>query len=169
MERKYLLAGISIAILIIVIIGGSYAYQNYKTSQIQNLLKESAQHDTIALNYSNQASTLADKKKYADAISADQNAINEWNKAIELDNNALNYADGIYKDYIANDIMRMEKDIDLTNDYIKALDYTKRGVTYNSWDLVAEENAYSADARDYRNEMDKIRTANPDMFLFYNK
>jgi hypothetical protein len=168
LERKYLFTSIGIAILIVIIISGSYGYQNYKTSQIQSLIKESVQHDNTALNYSNQATIFANKKEYTNAITADQNAIIEWNKAVELDNNALNYADGVYKEYIANDLMRISKDIGLTNDYIKALDYTKRGITYNSWDLVAEENTYSADARNYRNEMDKIRTANPDMFSFLN-
>jgi len=165
LERKYLLAGIGIAIIIIAVIGGSYAYQNYKTSQIQTLIKESAQHNNSCLNYSNQSITYAQKKDYKNAIIYAKKAQDEANKAIDLDNQAMQYADGIYKDFLTNDIMRLKMDIKMDDYNIQA--YKSNNIN-DLMSLSAIINQYSDKAHDYRDKMDELMVANPTMFSFLN-
>ncbi|MGB9979370.1 hypothetical protein [Methanobacterium sp.] len=168
MERKYLLAGIGIAIIVIAIVGGSYAYQNYKTSQIQNLLNQSQQHTLIAATLANKTVEAALNKNYTGAIYLAQQTQKEVNKSIDLDNQALQYADGAYKDYIVYDIMKLKKNYAMEDANIEL--YKAEQVNdvnaeyYANMEIIRTQN----DAYDYRNKRNEIVTANPSLFAFLN-
>ncbi len=168
LERKYLLVGIGIVIVIMAIVGGSYAYQNYKTSQIQTLLNQSYQYTLTAATLANKTVDMALNKNYSGAISLAQQTQNEVNKSIDLDNQALQYADGAYKDYIVYDLMKLEKNYAMEDANIALYKSEQlndvNAEYYANIDIARAEN----DAYDYKNKRNEIVTANPSLFTFLN-
>ena len=168
MERKYLFAGIGVGILIIAIVGGSYAYQNYKTSQIQTLLNQSQQHTLAAATLANKTVDTALNKNYSGAIALAQQTQKEANKSIELDNQALQYADGAYKDYIVYDIMKLKKNYAMEDANIALYKAEQSNDVNAEYYANLEGTRAQNDAYDYKNKRNEIVTANPSLFEFLN-
>jgi len=165
MERKYLFLIIGV-LVVVVAIGSYYEYQNYRISQIQSFLKESAQHTNIAATYANQTVSTALKKDYNGAISLAQKTQEELNNSIELDNQALQYADGPYKEYIVYDIMKMNKNYAMEDSNIRLYQAEQKndvnGEYYANIEIKQNEN----DAYDYKNKRNEIVVADPSLFGF---
>ena len=168
LERKYLFAGIGIAIVIVAILGGSYAYQSYKTSQVQNLLNQSYQNTLTAATLANKTVDTALAKNYSEAINLAQQTQKEINASIDLDNQALQYADGAYKEYITYDLMKLKKNYAMEDANIELYKAKQandgNAAYYANLNIIRNENA----AYDYRDKRNEVATANPSLFPFLN-
>lgn len=168
LEKKYLYLSVGIVILIVVIIGASYGYQTYKTSQIQSLLNQSNQHTLNAATLANKTVDTALNKNYSGAIYLAQQTQKEVNVSINLDNQALQYADGAYKDYIVYDLMKLKKNYAMEDSNIalyKAEQVNDANAEYYAnLDITRNEN----EAYDYKDKKNEIATANPSLFTFLN-
>ena len=168
MERKYLLSGIGIAIIIMAIIGGSYAYSNYKTSQIQSLLNQSNQHTLTAASIANKTVDTALNKNYSGAIYLAQQTQKEVNISIDLDNQALQYADGAYKDYIVYDLMKLKNNYAMEDSNIELYKAEQLNDVNAEYYANLDINRNQNDAYDYKNKRNEIVTANQSLFKFLN-
>lgn len=154
-------------------ITGYYAYEQYSLSKTQEYLQLSTNHQTTANNYSNQANTYENKKDYANAVMMWQKSSDEVLNAIESDNNALVYANGVYKDYINNDILLLQTtskliDFQIYLDQEKNNELNPGQEKVSPADLYPHINQLKEDISVYKSNENKIISANPDKFKFMN-
>lgn len=168
MDKKYLFPIVGAVIIIIAVIGGFYIYQSYKVSTVQTLLKESAQHNTVAMNDFGFMKNSSSSTSYATGIKYAQNTLNELNNTLKLDTEASKYADGPYKDYTTYDIMRVQTDIDQCELYIEALQSAEKNNLSGILSITNQVKQDSDTSQNYKNKRDEVVAANPETFTFLN-
>lgn len=156
-----------------IILIGYYGYEQYNLSKTQEYLQVSLNHKTAANNYSNQANAYENKNDYANAIIMLQKSSDEISNALENDNNALAHANGVYKDYINNDILLLQTSSKLL-DFQIYLDQEKNNELNpgqekaSPAELYPHINQLKDDISVYKINENKIISANPDKFKFLN-
>lgn len=108
MKKQYKIV-IVIAVIAIAILSGYYAYTQYNTLKTKEYLKNSQEIKDNATNYFNQATLYEKSGDYSSAITSYQKSNEEIANALNQNNQALNYATGVYKQYLDNDILLLEK------------------------------------------------------------
>ena len=108
MSGKYKIFIIAVITVLIIAAVGYYAYEQYKVSKTQSYLKTSSDHQKAADNYLSQAYTYQNRNDYANAIIMLQKGAYEIKLAIADDNEALPYANGVYGEYLDNDISLLQ-------------------------------------------------------------
>ena len=171
MNQKYKI--LTIVIVIVIALTGYYGYEQYNLSKTQEYLQASLNHKSAAENYSNLAGAYEDKKDYANAVIMLQKSSDEVSKALKSDDNALNHASGVYKDYINNDIILLQTTSKLLDFQI----YLDQEINNNlnpgqekasPADLYPHINQLKDDISVYKSNEDKIISANADKFKFLN-
>lgn len=104
MSGKYKIFIIAAIAVLIIAAVGYYAYEQFKVSKTQSYLKTSSDHQKAADNYLSQAYTYQNRNDYVNTIIMLQKGADEIKSAIADDNDALPYANGVYKEYLDNDI-----------------------------------------------------------------
>ena len=172
MSQKYKI--LTAATVIVIALVGYYVYGQYNLSDTQEGLQLSLKHETAANGYLNQANTYESKSDYANAIIMRQKASDEISNALEDDNNVLNHANGVYKDYLNNDILLLQTTSKLINfqiyldhDEAHTLNPGQETVTPNQ--LNPYINQLEGNITVYKNNEDKIIAANHDQFKFLNQ
>ena len=100
---------IIIVIIIIATIAGYYAYTQYNTLKTQEYIKASQELKNNASSYFNQAESYEKSGDYSNAIIAYQKSDDQITKASNNDNQASKYATVVYKEYLDNDTLLLEK------------------------------------------------------------
>lgn len=101
---------LAIVLLVLVLsIGGYFAYTHYNISQTQNYLKSSQELKTNATIYFEQAAYYEKKGEYSKAIQAYQTSSDQISQALFNDKQALNTASGVYREYLDVEIQLLEK------------------------------------------------------------
>ncbi|HTX61006.1 MAG TPA: hypothetical protein VMC48_01745 [Methanobacterium sp.] len=111
MNRNYKIFLILAVILVGVV--GYFAYTQYNISKTQEYLSSSQEIKNNATNYFNQASNYEKSGDYSNAILNYQKCSDEINQALYTDKQALNYANGVYREYLDIDIQLLEKTANL--------------------------------------------------------
>jgi hypothetical protein len=163
---------------LILAVVGYFVYIGYNNSQATlGYLKESQTHVNAAENYLNQAYAYENKGDYTNAITMLQKSSEELSKALNNDFNALRRADGVYKDYLKNDVLLIKAELRLTNIKL-ALDYDTIGQKpYNhTQEVDIDYNMLSPiiikannDIFTYKNKKNEIIASNPNSFKFLNQ
>ncbi len=171
MKQKYKI--LTVILIIAIGLGGYYGYEQYNLSKTQEYLQISLNHKTVADNYSTQASIYENKNDYANAVTMFQKSSDEISKALENDNSALNYANGVYKDYITNNILMLQTTSKLLDFQIylnqeKNNDLNQGQEKVNPVDLYPHINQLKEDISVYKSNENKIISANPEKFKFLN-
>ncbi len=171
LNQKYKI--LTVILFIAITLTGYYGYEQYNLSNTQKYLQTSLNHKTAADNYSNQAIAYENKKDYSNAVIMLQKSSEEISKAIEMDNNALTHANSIYKDYINNDILLLQTtskllDFQIYLDQMKNNDLNPGQEKANPTDLYLHINQLIDDISVYKNNANKIISANADKFKFLN-
>ena len=171
MNQKYKI--LTVVIVIVIALAGYYGYEQYNLSNTQGYLQTSLTHKTTANDYSNQANVYENKNDYANAVIMRQKSSNEIFKALESDNNALVHANGVYKDYINNDILLLQTtskllDFQIYLDQEKNNDLNQGQEKVKPADLYPHINQLKDDISVYTNNENEIISANPDKFKFVN-
>ena len=171
LSRKYKI--LTIILFIAIILTGYYGYEQYNFSNTQKYLKTSLNHKIAADNYSSQASAYENKNDYANAVIMLQKSSEEISKALKIDNNALPHANGIYSDYINNDILLLQTtskllDFQIYLNQMKNNDLNPGQEKANPADLYPHINQLKEDISTYKNNANKIISANADKFKFMN-
>ncbi|MGB9979969.1 hypothetical protein [Methanobacterium sp.] len=171
MKQKYKI--LTIILVLAIGLSGYYGYEQYNLSKTQEYLQISLNHKTTADNYSAQASAYENKNDYTNATIMLQKSSDKISKALESDNNALAHANGVYKEYITNDILLLQTTSKLINFQIY-LDQEKNNSLnpgqekVNPADLYPHINQLKDDISVYKSNVNKIISANPDKFKFLN-
>lgn len=159
-------------ILVVIIVASGFLgyidYSIYSEKQMQTYMIQSMKHNNTALSLNTTYSNYVKNSDYDNAIRTTNTMINEYQLALDNDNNAMKYASGVYKDYLTYDIMRLNNNIKLANTQLQALNYAKNNDLAGVLSLVDTVKQLSDKALDYRNKEDEILTANPDKFKFLN-
>lgn len=163
-----------ITIVVLIALAGYYGYGQYNFSNMQTNLQTSQNHKTTANNYLNQANAYENKNDYANAVIMLQKSSDEISKALENDNNAMTYANGVYKDYINNDILLLQAtskliDFQIYMDHEKNNDLNPGQEKVNPADLIPHINQLKENISTYKANEDKITAANPNEFKFLNQ
>gem|GEM_PF-1454300 len=172
MNQKY---KILIAVIAaVIVLAGYYGYEQYNLSNMQGYLQTSLKYKTAANDYSNQANSYENRNDYAKAITMLQKSSEETSKALESDNYALAHANGIYKDYINNDILLLKTtskliDFQIYLDQEKSNDLNPGQEHVTPDDLIPHINQLEDEILVYKTNEDKIIDANPDQFKFLNQ
>lgn len=171
MNQKYKI--LTVVIVVVIALAGYYGYEQYNLSNTQKYIQTSLNYKTTANNYSSQADAYENKNDYANATIMRQKSSYEILKAIESDNNALAHADGVYKDYINNDILMLQTtskllDFQIYLDQLKNNDLNQGQEKVNPSDLYPHINQLEEDISGYKGNENKIISANPDKFKFLN-
>jgi hypothetical protein len=171
LNQKYKI--LIVAIAAVIVLAGYYGYEQYNLSNMQGYLQTSLNHKTAADNYSNQATSYENKKDYSNAIAMLQKSSEEISKALENDNNALAHADGIYKNYINNDILLLKTtskliDFQIYLDQEKTNDLNPGQEHVTPDDLIPRITQLKNEISVYKTNEDRIIDANPDQFKFLN-
>ena len=93
----------------VVSIAGFYAYNQYNTLKTQEYLKTSQELKDNATSYFNQAANYENRGDYSNAIISYQKSGEQYKKALNINNQASNYATGVYREYLDNDILLLDK------------------------------------------------------------
>ncbi|MCZ3366728.1 MULTISPECIES: hypothetical protein [Methanobacterium] len=171
MNQKYKI--LTVILIVAIVLCGYYGYEQYNLSKTQEYLQTSLIHKTAANNYSAQASAYANKNDYANAVTMFQKSSDEISKALESDNSALSYANNLYKDYINNDILMLQTtskllDFQIYLNKVKNNDLNQGQEKVNPVDLYPHINQLKEDISVYKNNENKIISANPEKFKFLN-
>lgn len=170
MNRKSIILIIVIAVLVV----GYVAYEEYNFLKMQDYLKTSSQHQKVADDYIKQADAFSKNNDYANAISMLKKGKDEISKAQDNDNNALPYANGVYKNYTDNDILLLQAisqliDFDIYIYQVKS-NTLNPGQEYVQPDIIVRYIDKSKSViSDYMNKEQEIISANPDKFKFLNQ
>ena len=157
--------------MVVIALAGYYGYEQYNLSNMQGDLQTSLKHKNTADNYLKQASAYENKSDYANAIIMRQRGADEISNALNNDANALSRADGIYKDYINNDILLLKTTSKLINFQIY-LDHDENHTlnpgqeTATPNELYPQINQLKQDISVYQSNENKIIAENPDKFKF---
>lgn len=171
LNQKYKI--LTIIIIAAVLLAGYLGYEQYNLSKTHEYMQASLSHKTAAGNYSSQASIYENKNDYTNAVLMLQKSSEEVATALENDNAALNYANGVYKDYINTDIILLQTTSKLLNFQIY-LDQTKNNALNPGQEKVSPSDLYphinqlKDDISVYKSNENKIISANPDQFKFMN-
>lgn len=173
LNQKHKILIISVIFVILAVVG-YYVYGEYNLSNTQKYLKTSLKHKTAAANYLNQVDTYENKQDYANAAIMRQKSSDEIAYALNDDNNALIYADGIYREYIENDILLLQTtskliDFQLYLDRVKNNDLNPGQEKVNPSDLYPHINKLKDEVLVYNDKADEIIASNPDKFKFLNQ
>lgn len=171
MNQKYKI--LTVILIIAIGLGGYYGYEQYNLSKTQEYLQISLTHKTAANNYLTHASIYENKKDYANAVIMLQKSSDEISKALESDNSALSYANGVYKNYINNDILMLQTTSKLLDFQIylnqeKNNNLNQGQEKVNPVDLYPHINQLKDDISVYKSNENKIISANPEKFKFLN-
>ena len=170
MTGKYKILILLVIILIVGIVG-YYTYEEYNVSKTQIYLSASLQQKNTANDYLNQANAYENNNDYTNAIIMLQKSTDEISKALENDNNALSYSNGVYKDYLNNDILLLQT-ISKLIEYKAYLDHYYKNDLNPSQETVNPStlNPYITnlenDISKYKDKENQIISANPDKFRF---
>ncbi len=157
----------------VIALAGYYGYEQYNLSSTQTYLQTSLNHKNTADNYLNQAYTYENKNDYTNAIIMLQKSSNEISNALENDNNAMIHANGVYKDYLNNDILLLQAmskliDFQIYLDREKNNELNPGQEKVNPSDLVPHINQLKENISNYKANENKIISANPREFKFLN-
>ena len=169
MNKRYKI--LTVGIVIIIALAGYYGYEQYTLSNTQKNLQTSLNHKIAADNYSKQADIYESKNDYSNAVIMRQKSSSEISNALDSDNNALFHADGVYKDYINNDILLLQTtskllDFQIYLDQEKNNNLNQGQEKVNPVDLYPHMNQLKEDISIYKSNENKIISANPDEFKF---
>ncbi len=169
MNGKYKI--LVVAMVAVTALVGYYGYEQYNLSNTQKYLQTSLNHKTIADNYLNHAYAHENKSDYASAVIMLQKSSDEISRALENDNSAMAHANGIYKDYLNNDILLLQTTSKLIDFQIylnreKNNDLNPGQEKVNPADLIPNINQLKEDISTYKANEDKIIAANPSEFKF---
>ena len=104
---------IIIAVIVIAAVG-YYAYTEYNTLKTQEYIKTSQELKDNATNYFNQAAGYEKSGDYSKAVTSYQKSKDTIISALNQNNQALTYATGVYREYLNNNILLLEKTAKLT-------------------------------------------------------
>ncbi|OEC86920.1 MULTISPECIES: hypothetical protein [Methanobacterium] len=171
MNQKYKI--LSVILIIAIGLGGYYGYEQYNLSKTQEYLQISLTHKIAASNYSNQASVYENKNDYANAAIMFQKSSDEISKALKSDSDALTHASGVYTEYINSDILVLQTtskllDFQIYLNKVKNNDLNQGQEKVDPVDLYPHINQLKEDISVYKNNENKIISANPEKFKFLN-
>ncbi|HEY0196136.1 MAG TPA: hypothetical protein VGC02_01055 [Methanobacterium sp.] len=105
-SQKILVIIITVAVLATV---GYFAYSQFNALKTQEYLKTSQNLKDNATAYFDQAVAYENAGDYENAITTYQKSDGEVRKALNNNSQALASADGVYREYLDNDIKLLEK------------------------------------------------------------
>lgn len=101
-----------ILIIVAVVIAagvGYYTYTEYNALKTQEIMKSSQGFKDNATSYYDQAADYENNGDYSHAITTYQKSDDEFKRALASDNSALNYAGGVYREYLNKDVQLIEQ------------------------------------------------------------
>ena len=161
--NKIVLIAIVAVIIVIVGIGGSYAYGNYKMSQMDKYMKQSDMYADQADAEWNQTFNLLNQNDGAAALTECQQAAWDTNQSIQLLENASNYADGPYKDLLNNAYTKREAWLSAENAQITAIQNLQFLNVAGADQALQIRDTKLAEATDYQKQENSIIAQNPGM------
>ena len=143
----------------------------YNLSKTQYYLKMSSKHKLDANYYLNQADAYENQKDYANAIIMRQKSSDEISKALESDNNASYYANGVHEEYINKDVILLQTTLKLLEVEIYSDREQNHELKPGQEDtglnaLNPYINELKGTVSTYKNEENEIIAKNPDKFKF---
>lgn len=164
-------------ILMVVIItlllagAGYYTYKEYNLSKTQDYLKTSLNHRNTANDYLSQANEFENKNDYANAIIMQQKGADEIAKALKNDNDASPYAEGIYQDYLDNDLLLLQASAKLIEYEIYVNHYKNNDLNLGQEKvdanvLIPYIDGLKKNITSYKDKETQIISANPEKFQF---
>lgn len=170
MRRNYKILTIILIILVISIVG-YYAYTQYNVSKTQELLSTSQALKINATNDFNQAESYQNSGDYSNAITMFQRSNDKITKALYADNQASTYASGVYKEYLNNDILLLQKTAKLLEYKIYANQYRNNSLNpgqekVNPSMLTPYIDNLTNEVANYKAIEEQIINSNTDAFKF---
>lgn len=107
MKRNYKIL-LVVVIAIILAGAGYFIYKEYNISKVEFYLNSSLNHQKAANESINLATTFENNNDYSNAIKTLQKSSDEISNALVDDNNAVPLAEGVYSDYLNNDIALLQ-------------------------------------------------------------
>lgn len=161
---------IIIAVIAVAAVG-YYAYTQYNILKTQEYIKTSQELKDNATNYFNQAASYEKSGNYPDAITSYQKSKDTITKALNQNKQALTYATGVYREYLNNDIMLLEKTAKLTEYRIYINQYRNNSLNPGQEEVNPTVlNPYMDDLEkeiaNYNATLNQIINSNPEEFKF---
>lgn len=162
-----------LVIIVVVVIAGAgyYTYTEYNSLKAQQLIKSSQNIKNNATGYFDQASNFESEGNYTNAISMYQKSDDGVKNALSNDNNALTYANGVYREYLDKDIPLLQNTSLLIEYRIYRIQYDTN--TLNPGQEKAPPNLinpyidqFTGDVSSLKAAEDRIVRNNPDAFKF---
>ena len=169
------LSKILIIIAIIILAGVSYyAYTQYNTLKTQEYIKTSKELKDNDTSYLNQAAGLEKSGDYSGAIIAYQKSKEYTTNAINENNQALKYASGVYKEYLDNDSLLLDKTAKLIEYKIYVNQYYNNSLNsgqekVNPSVLSPYIDNLEKEIASYKSNENNIINNNPEAFKFLNQ
>jgi hypothetical protein len=170
LKRNYKI--LLIVVIALILAGaGYYAYNQYNLSKTQGYLKTSLNHQNAANDYLNQANQFENKNNYAQAIVMQQKGADEITKALENDNDASPYAEGIYQDYLNNDLLLLQAtskliEYEIYVNHYKTNDLNPGQEKVDPNTLTPYIDGLKTNISSYKDKENQIISANPEKFQF---
>lgn len=171
MKKIYII--LLVILLLVVVVGGYYAYTQYNVSKTQEILNSSYGFKNDATAYFKQAEDFESNGDYDNAINMYLKSHAEYRNASKTDKQALNHADGLYREYL-------DKDVEFLGTVLKLIEYKVYLNMFNNNTLnhgqekvkpemlIPYIDGLTRDAATLKKERDRIILENPDAFSFLN-
>lgn len=162
MENKFLI--IIVAILIIVVgVGGYYAYGSYQTTQMDKYMKQANGYADTSDNLTDEANSLADQNRYDEALTKLDEAIWNYNQSVALTQKAYQNANGPYKDLLSVGMKKQKVYLEMLYSWESRLQYIINGDYVSAAELKKTEENRLNDLNKYDDDYESIKAQNPGM------
>ena len=169
MKKSYII----LILIIIISLAGYIGYTEYNKLKTQDSIKTSQELKDNATEYFNQAVALENAGDYAGAVDMYQKSSDDVKRALINDNQSIDHASGVYREYLYNEIQVLEKmgqlleykiylNNVLNNSLNQGQEKVEPGVLTPYIDKLTREVA------DLKEESERIVRDNPGDFTFLN-
>lgn len=162
MENKFL-AIIAIILGLVLIIGANYAYGEYKMSEMDKYMKQANEYIYKADNLSDEANSLVKQNDYDGTIAKIDDALWNYNQALNLTQKAYQSADGSYKEFLALSMKAQNVNIDMYSSWKTRVQYIQDNELYKASELKNQEDDRLNDFNRYVDELESIKAQNPEI------
>ena len=171
MKKTYKI--LTIIVIFVVLMAGYYAYTQYNISRTQEFLLTSNELKTNATSYYNQGENYENSQDYSNAIIMFQESNDKVTKALYADDQASKYACGVYREYVDNDILLLQKLAKLLEYKIYVNQYKNNSLNQgqekvNPSVLTPYINNLTTEVANYKETENQIINSNIDAFKFLN-
>ena len=171
MKKTYKI--LTIIVIFVVLMAGYCAYAQYNISRTQEFLLTSNELKINATSYYNQGENYENSQDYSNAIIMFQESNDKVTKALYADDQASKYAGGIYREYVDNDILLLQKLAKLLEYKIYVNQYKNNSLNpgqekVNPSVLTPYINNLTTEVANYKETENQIINSNIDAFKFLN-